>query len=62
MSKISINLFPLATDQFTVTLYRLPFNNIRPKSGEVEAVMRQLNVDGEYKPYWTCFQKFFREH
>ena len=58
MSGVALNFFPLATDQFTITLYRLPFiESERPRSGNEEAVRRHLEVDGNYSPYWTLFQR-----
>ncbi len=58
MRGIALNFFPLETDQFTITLYRLPFvEGKRPTSGAEKAICRSLDVDGEYKPYWTLFQR-----
>ena len=53
MHKVSINFFPLASNEFTIPVYCLPFTDVRPEFGEDEAIMRNLNVDSEYKPYWT---------
>ena len=45
MDQIALNFFPLLSDDFVVTLYRMPFvENDRPSSGEEEAVRR--NVGG----------------
>ena len=58
MRGIALNFFPLETDQFTITLYRLPFvEGKRPTSGAEEAVRRVLEVDGKRDPYWTLFQR-----
>ena len=58
MSKITLNFFPLITDKFTVTLYRLPFvENNRPKCGDEKAVCRFLKVNSEGRNYWTLFQE-----
>ena len=55
---ISLNFFPLATDNFTITLYRLPYVESSPPiiKGE-EAVRRYLVVDGVGDYYWTLFQR-----
>ena len=56
--RIALNFFPLATDDFTITLYRLPFEeNNRPKIKGEEAVRRYLVIDGEEGYYWTLFQQ-----
>lgn len=58
MREIALNFFPLATDQFKITLYRLPFaEGERPKAGDEEAVRRYLEIDGEGDYYWTFFQQ-----
>lgn len=58
MRGVALNFFPLKTDQFTITLYRLPFvEGARPRCGDEEAVQRNLKINGEYHPYWTLFQK-----
>ena len=58
MRGVALNFFPLATDQFTITLYRLPFvEGERPKAGDEEAVRRYLKIDGEGDYYWTFFQQ-----
>ena len=55
---VALNFFPLATDQFTITLYRFPFiEGERPRSGDEEAVRRRFEVDGNYDLYWTLFQR-----
>ena len=58
MRGVALNFFPLTTDQFTITLYRLPFvEGERPTSGDEEAVRRNLEVDGKRDLYWTLFQR-----
>ena len=58
MDQIALNFFPLLSDDFTVTLYRLPFlEGERPSSGSEQAVRRMLEVEGERRPYWTLFQQ-----
>ena len=58
MDKIALNFFPLSSDQFTFTLYRLPFEEgEKPRAGDEEAVSRTLEVAGERRPYWTLFQQ-----
>ena len=58
MRGIALNFFPLTTDQFTITLYCLPFvEGERPRCGDEEAVRRKLKVNGEYHPYWMLFQQ-----
>ncbi len=58
MRRVALNFFPPATDQFTITLYRLPYiERERPRVGDEEAVRRHLNVGGNYDLYWTLFQR-----
>ena len=58
MPGIALNLFPLTTDQFTITLYRLPYvEGIRPSVGDEKAVRRSLEVDSVRDHYWTLFQQ-----
>ena len=58
MRGVALNFFPLATDQFTITLYRLRFvEGARPKTGDEEAVRRYLIVDDQPNYYWTLFQQ-----
>ncbi len=58
MRGIALNFFPLETEQFTTTLYRLPFvEGERPICGNEEAVRRHLVVNGESDSYWTLFQQ-----
>ena len=58
MRGIALNFFPLATDQFTITLYRLRFvEGARPKTGDEEAVRRYLIADDQPNYYWTLFQQ-----
>lgn len=48
MRGVALNFFPLAMDQFKITLYCLPFaGGERPKSGDEEAVRRYLKIDDE---------------
>ena len=55
---IALNFFPLTTDDFTITLYRLPFvENNRPKINAEEAVRRYLVINGGGGYYWTLFQQ-----
>ena len=57
MDKIALNFFPVLSDDFAVALYRMPFvENERPSSGDEEAVRRMLEVDSEWRPYWTLFK------
>ena len=58
MPGIALNFFPIETDDFTITLYCLPFvEGERPTSGDEEAIRRRLKVNGEYESYWTLFQR-----
>ena len=58
MDKIALNFFPVLSYDFAITLYRMPFvENDRPASGDEQAVRRMLDVDGEWRPYWTLFQQ-----
>ena len=58
MSGVALNFFPLAKDQFTITLYRFPFvDGERPITCNEEAVRRSLEVDGHRDFYWTLFQR-----
>ena len=58
MRGIALNFFPLVTDQFAITLYRLPYvEGERPSAGDEEAVRRNLEVEGERDLYWTLFQQ-----
>lgn len=58
MRGIALNFFPLATDQFRFTLYRLPYSEgERPDLVAERAVRRYFGVDGDKIPYWTLFQK-----
>ena len=55
---VALNFFPLTTDDFTITLYRLPFvEDNRPKIQGEEAVRRFLVINGEEGYYWTLFQQ-----
>ena len=57
MRGVALNFFPLTMDQFTITLYRLPFTEGEPPTcGDEGAVCRRLEVDGNYDRYWTLFQ------
>ena len=58
MDKIALNFFPVLSEDFAVTLYRMPFvETARPSSGDEQAVRRMLEVDGERSLYWTLFQQ-----
>lgn len=58
MRGIALNFFPLESDQFTITLYRLPFvEGERPESGCEKAIRRNLAVEGKRDFYWTLFQQ-----
>lgn len=58
MHGIALNFFPLVTDQFTITLYRLPYvERERPTLGSEQAVRRNLEVEGKRDFYWTLFQQ-----
>ncbi len=58
MRGVVLNFFPLATEQFTITLYHFPFvEGERPRCGDEEAVRRHLDVDGKHDFYWTFFQR-----
>ena len=57
MRGVALNLFPTATDDFTFTLYRLPYSERhRPSVREEQAVRRYLTINGEREPFWTLFQ------
>ena len=58
MREIALNFFSLETDQFKITLYRLPFvEGKRPTRGGEKAVRRHLTIDGKSDMYWTLFQQ-----
>ena len=58
MDEISLNFFPLLSDDFSFTLYHMPFDeDNRPNTVDEEAVRRMLDVDGERRPYWTLFRQ-----
>ena len=58
MPGIALNFFPLVTDQFTITLYRVSYNeNKRPFAADEQAVRRNLEVNGIRDYYWTLFQQ-----
>ena len=58
MRGIALNFFPLVTNKFTITLYRLPYvEGKRPTSGSEVAVRRNLEVEGQRDLYWTLFQQ-----
>ncbi len=57
MAGIALNFFPLATDEFTIKFYRLPYvEGERPSIGDEEAVYRHLAINGIRDLYWTFFQ------
>lgn len=54
---IALNFFPLATDNFTITLYRFPFvENSPPIIEGEEAVRRYLVIDGVEDNYGHFFK------
>ena len=56
MRGVALNLFPTATDDFTFTLYRLPYiEDKRPWAGDEQAVRRYLTTNGRKEPFWTLF-------
>ena len=58
MQRVVLNFFPLATDQFTINLYRLPYVEGNPPTiGDEVGVRRQLVVNGTRDLYWTSFQR-----
>ena len=58
MPGIALNLFPLTTTQFTITLYRLPYSEVnRPSVGDEQAVRRSFCINGSRDYYWTLFQQ-----
>ena len=57
MSRIALNFFPIATDEFKITLYCFPFiEGNRPSAGGENPVRRYLAVDGKRAYYWTFFE------
>ena len=57
MQDIVLNVFPVRTDQFTITLYRLPYvEGTRPTLDDEQAVCRSLKIDDKWDRYWTLFQ------
>ena len=57
MRGVALNLFPTATDDFTFTLYRLPYVEGDPPSvGDEQSIRRHLTMNGEREPFWTLFQ------
>lgn len=57
-NSIALNFLPLATEQFHITLYCIPFaDGKRPEYKNETAVSRNLEVNGNYSKYWTLFQK-----
>ena len=57
MDSVALNFFPLKTDQFTISLYRLPYlEGARPIIGDEQAVRRNLPINGERENYWTSFE------
>ena len=55
---IALNFFPLTTDQFSITCYCSPYVESQPSySEDGNAVCMKLNIEGEYKRYWTTFQR-----
>ena len=57
MRGVALNLFPTSTDDFTFTIYRIPFEAGRRLSvGDEQAVRRNLPTNGKRENYWTLFQ------
>ena len=57
MQRIVLNFFPLATAEFTIRLYRLPYvEGDPPTIGDEAAVRRRLLVNGTYDFFWTSFE------
>ena len=57
MQRIVLNFFPLATAEFTIRLYRLPYvEGDPPTIGDEVAVRRRLLVNGTYDFFWTSFE------
>ena len=57
-NNITLNFFPLATERFNITVYRVPFiEGERPRYGNNLASQRTLEVDGKRDKYWTLFQE-----
>ena len=57
MRGVALNLFPTSTDDFTFTIYRIPFEEgRRPSVGDEQAVKRNLLTNGKREDYWTLFQ------
>ena len=59
MQGIALNLLPVLTRDFRITMYAVPSHGEeRPVYAGERAVLRRLNEGGEYKPYWTLFEQF----
>lgn len=59
MQGIALNLLPVLTQDFRITMYVVPSRGDERLvyAGE-SAVLRRLREGEEYKPYWTLFQAF----
>ena len=57
MRKIALNFLPLATDQFSFVLYRIPYAEglNRPSAGDEQAIRRNLPDNDDRRFYWTTF-------
>ena len=59
MRGIALNFFPLATNEFNITVYCAPFvEGKRPEVGGELGVRRYLSVNGKREYYWTLFEPF----
>ena len=59
MQAIALNLLPVLTLDFRITMYTVPSRGEeRPVYAGEKPILRHLNEDGEYKPYWTLFEPF----
>lgn len=57
MSRIALNFFPVATDRFTITLYRLNVGGQeRPPCDEGRVVRRYLKTNEEGEYHWCTFE------
>ena len=59
MQGIALNLLPVLTRDFRITLYTVPSRGEeRPVYAGEKAVLRHLKEGEQYKPYWTLFEAF----
>ncbi|MDE0103832.1 MAG: Piwi domain-containing protein [Bryobacterales bacterium] len=57
MRRIALNLLPILTQDFRITVYAVPpFGEDRPEFAGERAVLRHLPDGEEYVPYWTFFE------